>query len=68
MTGKISRIAQSVIDGNSHFYVVLEGEERIFDISITDFVEIVRYDVGDSITLEYMEGDPLCFVTALPER
>lgn len=68
VTGKISRIAQSVIEGNSHFYLVLEGEERIFDISITDFVEIVRYDVGDSITLEYMEGDPLCVVTALPER
>lgn len=65
VTGTISRIAQSVIDGNSHFYVVLEGKDFIFDIPITDFVEIVGYEVGDSIKLEYLEGNPLSTVTAI---
>lgn len=65
ISGTIERIAQSVIDGNSHFYLVLEGKDGIYDIAVTEFVQIVGYDVGDRITLEYVEGDPLSTVTAI---
>lgn len=68
VTGIITRIAQSVIDGNSHFYLVLDGDDRIYDVSITDFVEIVTYQEGDRITMEYQEGDSLCTVTAIGEE
>ena len=68
VTGTIARIAQSVIDGNSHFYLVLEQDERIYDVAITDFVEIVRYQEGDAITLRFREGDPLCVVTGIGEE
>lgn len=66
-SGIISRMAQSVVDGNSHFYLVLEGMDQIFDVPITDFVEIVKYTVGDSITLRYIEGTPTCTVTSIEE-
>lgn len=66
--GQITRIAQSVIDGNSHFYLVLEGDERIYDVLITDFVEIVKYKEGDTISLTYQEGDTLCKVTGIEEK
>lgn len=66
-SGIISRMAQSVVDGNSHFYLVLEGMDQIFDVPITDFVEIVKYTVGDSITLGYIEGTPTCTVTSIEE-
>lgn len=65
VSGTITKIAQSVIEGNSHFYLVLEGEDGIFDLTIPEFVEIVGYDVGDKITLEYVVGDPLHTVTAI---
>ena len=68
VTGTIARIAQSVIDGNSHFYLVLEQDERIYDVAITDFVEIVRYQEGDAITLRFRKGDPLCVVTGIGEE
>ena len=68
VTGTIARIAQSVIDGNSHFYLVLEQDERIYDVAITDFVEIIRYQEGDAITLRFREGDPLCVVTGIGEE
>ena len=68
VTGTIARIAQSVIDGNSHYYLVLEQDERIYDVAITDFVEIVRYQEGDAITLRFREGDPLCVVTGIGEE
>ncbi len=34
ISGTITRIAQSVIDGNSHFYLVLEGSDLIFDVPV----------------------------------
>lgn len=63
--GVIEKIAQSVIEGNSHFYVTIQGDEKIYDIPVVDFVEIVKYDVGDWIQISYEEGDPLCIVTEI---
>ena len=61
-TGVIATVAQAVVDGNSHFYVTLEGDSRIFDFALPGMVEIVAYGVGDTITIEFSEGDPLCAV------
>ncbi len=56
VSGKILRMTEAVVDGNSHFYLILEGGDAIFDASITKVMDIVRYQVGDSVTLEYQEG------------
>jgi hypothetical protein len=59
ITGEIRRMAQGVIDGNTHYYIVLEDhEDLIFDVPITDFLGIVKYDVGDRITISYNEAQP----------
>ena len=65
VSGKIKRVAQAVIDGNSHFYVVLENKYLVFDIPVTEYPEIVKYDVGDTLTIEYTEGEPVCTVISL---
>ena len=57
ITAPITRIAQGVIDGNSHYYLMLEGSDRIFDIPVVDFIDIIRYNVGDEVTIEYKEGE-----------
>ena len=67
VSGKIKRVAQAVIDGNSHFYVVLENTDLVFDIPVTEYPEIVKYDVGDTLTIEYTEGEPVCTVISLQE-
>lgn len=64
-TGKIQKIAQTVQDGNSHFYLVLEGDSRLYDVDVSKFLGILRYNVGDTITLTYTQGDPACTVTAI---
>lgn len=56
-SGKISKIAQSVIDGNSHYYIMLEGSDEIFDIPVVDFIDIIKFNVGDEVTVEYKEGE-----------
>lgn len=59
LSGEIKRMAQGVIDGNTHYYIVLEGhDDQIFDVPITDFLGIVKYDVGDQITISYNEAEP----------
>ncbi|MGI6095998.1 MAG: CvpA family protein [Lachnospiraceae bacterium] len=63
--GAITRMAQAVIEGNSHFYITVEGTDGIFDVSVVDFPEIVIYDVGQSISLEYIPDDSLNTVTAV---
>lgn len=65
VSGTIERIAQAVIDGNSHYYLTLTGRDEIFDVSVAEFVQIVGYREGDSISLEYVKGDPACTVTEI---
>lgn len=57
ITAKITKIAQGVIGGNSHYYVMLEGSEEIFDVSVVDFLDIIKYNVGDEVTVEYKQGE-----------
>lgn len=67
VSGKIKRVAQAVMDGNSHFYVVLENKDLVFDFPVTEYPEIIKYDVGDTLTIEYTEGEPACTVLSLEE-
>ena len=57
ITAAITKIAQGVVDGNSHYYIMVDGSEAIFDIPVVDFIDIIRYDVGDEVTIEYKEGE-----------
>ena len=66
-TGKITKIAQAVIDGSSHYYVMLEGSDEIFDVSVVDFIDIVKYDVGQEVTIEYKQGEKANTVMSLTE-
>lgn len=64
-SGKIEKIIQTVIDGNSHFYVLLEGRQELFDVSVAELVDIVRYNVGDTVTFTYYEEGNAANVTQL---
>ena len=65
LSGVIETVAPVVLEGNSHYYVVLTGKDLIFDVSVSEFPNIVRYREGDSVTLEYLSGEQLQTVTAL---
>lgn len=82
MTGTIEKMAQAVIEGNSHFYITLSGEgavvtglessqseqKFVFDIPVTEYPEIVAYDIGDTLTVHFIPGDPISSVTALGDK
>ncbi len=55
-SGVITKISQVVEEGNTHFYIILKGDDSIYDIIVNEHIGIVRYDIGDKITLLYTEG------------
>ena len=59
--GVIESIAAVVIDNNTHYYLCLEGKDEIFDIDMTEeeLIGIIRYQVGDRITMDYEDGESL---------
>lgn len=63
ISGKITKIAQGVIDGNSHYFLMVEGSEEIFDVSVVNFIQIIKYEVGQEISLEYKIGESVNVVT-----
>ena len=65
ISGKITKIAQAVIDGTSHYYIMVEGSEEIFDISVVDFIDVVRCETGQEITMEYKEDERANLVMSL---
>lgn len=60
ITGRIEKIVPTVVDGNSHYYIVLEGNKTIFDINVVDNPQIIMYEAGSEISLKYVEGDKTC--------
>jgi len=55
------------VEGNSHYYIMVEGSDDIFDVSVVDFIDIIRYNVGDQVTIEYKEGEKSNTVLSLTE-
>ena len=58
ISGVIEVIAPVVIDGNTHYYVCLEGNDEGFDVDLVneELLGILRYREGDRISLSYEEG------------
>lgn len=65
ITGAITKVAQGVVNGDSHFYVMVEGSDEIFDVSVVNFIDIIKYDVGQQVTMEYQEGEKTNVVLSL---
>ncbi len=56
--GAIEYIVDAVVEGNSHFYVKLVGDEKIYDFALPGLIAIIGYEAGDSISFTYLDGEP----------
>ena len=63
--GIIEKMVQVVVEGNTHFYIMLEGEENLYDVNVAENLDVLRFDVGDRITIEYTEGVDSCIVSEI---
>lgn len=57
-SGVIEVISPVVIEGTTHYYVLLKGDDGIYDVSIedTELINIIKYKEGDNITFVYETG------------
>ena len=62
ITGTIDRIAQTVVDGNSRFYLMLENSDLIFEVVFSDNIDVIRYKEGDKITMTYLPDEDMAAV------
>ena len=58
ITGTIKKIAQAVIDGTSHYYIVLNESDLIYDVDISKHLDTILLEAGDKVTIKYTEGTP----------
>lgn len=63
--GVIRTMAQAVVDGTSHFYVTLEGDEGIYDFALPGLIGIVGYQPGDTISFEFRANTPTSLVSSI---
>lgn len=61
--GIIEKITPVVQEGNTHYYVMLENDQRLFDINVPENLNILRKEVGHRIRLVYTEKGDSCTVT-----
>ena len=64
-SGVITRMTEAVVDGNSHFYLVLSDDDHIYDCALPAQLAVVAYQVGDQISLNYIEGSPTSAVQSI---
>ena len=64
-TGTISKIVPCVINGNTHYLIMLEGSETIYNLDLTKHMDMIRYEVGNTIEFEYTEDTMAFSITNL---
>ena len=67
ISATIQGIQTVVLEGNTHIYFSLTGSDLIFGVDMTnsDLVSIVKYNVGDKITVSYLDDVSLVKVIEL---
>ena len=57
--GTITALAPVVVDGNTHYYLTVTGDDKLFDVDLSDsaLLDIIRYQVGDQIALTFYGED-----------
>lgn len=66
--GVIAKIVQGVVDGNSHYYLMLEESDEIFDVPVVEMIDVIRCNVGDQVAVEYKEGEKTNVVLSLKQK
>ena len=57
VSGRVDDIRSAVIEGNTHVYIRLLGDDFYYVISVADAPVAAILNVGDSVTLSVSEGE-----------
>ena len=61
--GTVAEIRSAVLDGNTYYYVRLEGQTVFYALSARDNQEAVILNVGDQVTIEHQVTEENAAIT-----
>ena len=55
LESKITNIKSAVVEGNTHYYITLEGSDKIFiaPVSLNDYLPLAS--IGDEVSVKYID-------------
>jgi hypothetical protein len=56
ITGPVKQVVSAIVDGNTQFYMTLEGDSRLFVIALGLSPETVLTQPGDVVTISYTDS------------
>ncbi|MBE5928608.1 MAG: CvpA family protein [Lachnospiraceae bacterium] len=59
ITGTITKLVSAVINGNTHYYINLNSSEVVYDVNLSDNLEIVMAEPGKVVTFEYSDTEEI---------
>ena len=67
--GIIEVLQPVVLEGNTHYYLCLQGDDHIYDVDLsnTALIDAIRFRVGDRVKFAYEQTGSLCTVTEWKE-
>ena len=67
MTGVVAEVRAAVLEGNSFYYIRLEGGESFYAVSVADSELAVIVNPGDTVTISFAgtAGDPILAAKSL---
>lgn len=67
VTGKITAIAAIVLNGNTHYYIMLDDHKEVYDVDMSNpnFAYAIGLANGDKVTITYTEGEQINEVVGL---
>lgn len=54
ITGTITLLREIVSEGNTYWYLMVEGSDALFEAKAKDHLELLRKQTGNTVTLEYI--------------
>lgn len=55
ISGAVQDIRTAVVDGNSRYYIKIEGSDKTFVVAVSTEESVVTLNVGDKVHIEYEE-------------
>lgn len=54
--GIIEKISELIVEGNSHYFIKLSGNDKLFDVDVVNNIAILNYSIGSPVKFSYTEG------------
>lgn len=66
ISGTITLLRDIVSDGNTYFYLMLEGQDALFEAKASEQLALLKKQTGDTVSLEYLDkGNGLCEILSI---